>query len=299
MARQGTLTIPGLTVPLDDPDNGWVTTQLDLGYPDVREDTETRVQQHGVADYTRFFGSRVVTLNVTLVDDTNGPMTVDELLVMFAPFMSASARPVLAYALENRSGPEVWRQLTLRASALSAPLVNPRRTDVQLSWVAPDPRAYSVELETVSLWTYDPTHVNGRHYALVPPRTYPAVSGPTQEQLMNEGAVSTYPAVRFYGPMTGAVLNYTAPIDDLGNYVEGQIAFQSSFVIAAGDFIDVDTGNRTVLLNGQSSRFSSLDFTNTTWAALMPGRTYTATLLASATTDNSQCLITWRDAYLF
>ena len=299
MARQGTLTLSnGYTLPLDNPHSGWHTTKLDLGYPEVREDAEVQADQHGETDYTHLFGKRVVTIEMTLSDDTRQAMTVDELLMMLAPFLDPGQRPVLTYSLGNRDGPETFRTLTLRAQQLTAPLVAVNRTDIQLSFVAPDPRAYSAEAESISLWASDPAQDTGRTYDLVPERSYPAIAGPQSGVITNNGALVTWLRIRFYGPVTEPIFTYAAPLDELGNQSYGCIAFVPTFTIPAGQFVDVDTRHHTVLLGGTSSRFSSLDFTKTLWTPLAPMLTYRAHFSGTGTSDQSQCLVMWNDAYL-
>jgi hypothetical protein len=299
MARQGTLTLPnsGYTVALDDPANGWLTTQLDLGFPEVREDDEVNADRHGLTDYTRLLGKRTVSIQMTLSDDSVQPMTIDELLVQLTPFLDPGQRPVLTYALDNRNGDETFRTMVLRADQFSAPLAAKNRTEVQLQFIAADPRAYSLEPQEVSLWAVDPGHSTGRTYPLTFDRVYPSSPGPQVGSGVNEGALSTWLTIRFYGPVTGAVLQWVAPYD-LGSLSVGCVAFQSSYTIPAGEWIDVDTMERTVLLNGEGNRFGNLDFTQTSWVGMAPQIEYAFGLTGTGTSDATQCLIQWNDAYL-
>ena len=52
-------------------DNGYIVTEYDLGFPDVREVTYDRPLNDGTFDLTRYVGSRLVSLTIVLNGDSN------------------------------------------------------------------------------------------------------------------------------------------------------------------------------------------------------------------------------------
>ena len=132
--RRAWLTLGALTMPLEDKDAGYYCTELNLGYPEVRDVVNNRPDQHGVDDRTAYFGSRIVSANITAQQ-----APVDAVAASFAPFMVPGVRPVLHYVLDRPGTPE--RAFTVRASGYSWPVTGSRRRDIQLQWVAADPVA--------------------------------------------------------------------------------------------------------------------------------------------------------------
>jgi hypothetical protein len=79
------------------------------------------------------------------------------------------------------------------------------------------------------------------------------------------------------------------------------LAFASSFVIANGHYVDIDTANRTVLYDGDpaKSRLSSLDWTQSSWQWLPPlPVSATLTLTGTATGGSTAVQAFWQDGYL-
>jgi hypothetical protein len=307
--RQATLTLPDprgatwpplVTLPLDDVPRGYATTQLNLGFPGVREDMNLRPDTWGAADLTRLFGARVVSANVTLVP--GGSMKMDDLLGLFAPFLDPSARPVLTYQLDTAV--PVQRQLTLRVGDFSAPLVWPSRLDVLLTWTAADPIARAVDAQSATVWANDPASGTGRRYPLTFPRTYSTEEGggPESALALNAGTWPAWPTIRIWGPCTTPRYSYRN--DRLSAW--GGVWFVSGFRIDAGHYVDVDTQDKTVILDTTTpqaqSVYGSLDFPNTRMIPLQPGvdagGAYQLSLAATQTSPATQATMTWRDAYL-
>ena len=83
--RTAWLTLGALTLPLEDESRGYYCTQLDLGYPEVRDVTTNRPDQNGIDDRTQYFGSRLVSANILAQEPP-----VDDVAAVFAPFMVPS-----------------------------------------------------------------------------------------------------------------------------------------------------------------------------------------------------------------
>ena len=288
--RQAGLLLNGAVVMLDDLDGGWLCTELDLGYPDVRDVTDPNPNAHGIIDRTQFFGGRTITAKIS--GAPGGTMDLDRIADQFAPYLDPSARPELHF---TTIGNAVERIFTLRASAWSAPMDPPSRRDLQATWIAADPIARSAAQQLATAWTGVPG--TGRTYPLSFNRVYPAGSGaPINAVLTSNGEVPFRPTLRIYGPITGPTVSFYTQ--------SGQaffVVFLASARIDAGNFVLVDTANHTAYLNGLSSQpwLGQLDWTQMAWPVLpvAPDST-TMSISGQSTTGISQVQATWRDRYL-
>src|SRR5215831_18145121 len=131
-ARTAWLTLDTRTVYLEDLTKGYFCTELDLGYPEVREVMSNKPDAAGADDRTNLFGARVVSANITAAASAGA--VIDDVADSFAPYMDPAARPVLHYVLDRPGTPE--RTLTLRAAAWSWPIAGPYDRDIHLQWVA-------------------------------------------------------------------------------------------------------------------------------------------------------------------
>jgi hypothetical protein len=134
-ATRAWLVLGALTMALEDEAGGWFMTELDLGYPEVRDVMGKRPDADGVYDRTQFMGARAVSASVTAVAWAGA--RIDDIASRFAPFMAPAARPVLHYVLDRPGAPE--RVLTLRAANYGFVIDNPDSREIHLQWIAADP----------------------------------------------------------------------------------------------------------------------------------------------------------------
>jgi hypothetical protein len=267
--RQAWLTLGSLSVPLQDESAGYFCTTLDLGYPSPREVTTNRPDQDGVTDRTKYLGSRLVSANITALRGAGA--RIDLVATIFAPFMLPSARPVLHYVLDRPGLPE--RTLTLRAAQFTYPISGPWQRDIHLQWVAADPIARDPVLKTAAAITLSPGSI------------------------LTAGDVPIRPLFRITGPLTAAAILLT-----LSNppYTSWLLAFQSSFTIAAGHFIEIDTDARTVFLDGDSAkpRLASIDWTVSSWQWIEPSAPTQMSLTGTGDSGTTRVDAFWQDGYL-
>jgi hypothetical protein len=266
---------------------------LDLGSPEVREVVTNRPDHHGVDDRTRYFGSRAISAQVVaLAPDAR----IDEIASAFHPFMRPEVRPELHYVLDREDNPE--RMLTLRAAGYAWPIAGAYKREIHLQWIAADPIAWDPADHSSASWAGS-TLGAGRVYDLTFPRSYPTGTTPAiNGQLRTDGDVAVRPHLRFFGPIAGPEVAFTA---------SGQLmqrwAFKNSTTIDAGHFIDVDMDARTAYWDGDPGRsaMNEVDWTRpSTWIICVPGSTYSFALTADGggTNQVSQVVATWRDGYL-
>ena len=259
--RRAWLTLGATTIPLEDDVAGYACTELDLGYPEVREVMDNRPDQDGVDDRTRLMGSRAVSADI----QTYGP-TPDEVATLFAPFMLPSLRPELHYVLDRPGAGE--RVLTVRAAAYSWPVSGSGSRKVQLAWVASDPIMRDPTVRSATAYAGSGT-ASGRRYPLVFPRVYPAGGMlPTTGVISSAGEVPIRPLLRIYGPITTPVVTMD-PDDTTATY---RVVFVDGFRIDGDRWVDVDTATKTATDDTGASVMSSIDWQATRGRRSLPRR---------------------------
>ena len=295
--RRAWLELGGTSIPLEDTDAGYACTELDLGYPEIRDQVTNRPDTHGVIDRTALAGSRAITANIKTMGG-GGTMTPDEISTLFAPVMLPALRPELHYVLDRPGAPE--RVVTVRAAGASWPISGSGAREIQLSWVASDPWMTDPAIRSATAYAGTGGVASGRQYPLVFPRIYPAGGGsPTTGVIQSDGDVPVRPLVRIYGPITDPVVDFQVsdPGDPGGSLA--LLAFVAGVRIDPGNWIDVDTAQRIVTDHTGASAMSDLDWQDTRWPVLpvAPAITY-MTLHGSSTTPITQAVATWMDGFL-
>lgn len=293
--RTAWLTLAGQTLLLEDPAKGYFCTELNLGYPEVRDVVNNRPDQDGVDDRTQYFGARAVTANISALAGAGA--RIDDVADSFAPFMLPAARPVLHYVLDRPGTAE--RVLTLRAAGYSWPIAGDQEREIQLAWVAADPIVRDPTVRTVTAWS-GATITPGRNYNLTFNRTYPpGGGGPVNGFLSTPGDVPIRPLLRIYGPISGPRVNFG--IWDGATSSQALVWFLASYVVAAGHWVDVDTVRKTAYADGDvtQSVITSLDWSNTTWPVVPPTPgSSTLRLTGTNTTGVTQVQAIFQDGYL-
>lgn len=259
-------------------------TGLEIPFPEVRAAVEAKTDTDGVNDTTQHFGSRAVSVSLRLLD--NSSATLDEL----ASYMHPRSRPYLCASDDAWTGERRLRlRIAQNAAGVQIPLY-PYARDVQAQWVAPD-GAWESTAEVEFVATADFGGLEGRTYDLIPPRTYPATTSAGAVHHVNPGTW-VHQKVRLYGPATGP--RYTN--EDTGE----TLTFTSGLVIAAGDYIEIDTAARTVfyLSNSDATRLNFLDYAVSTWWQLAPGANHVRYHPVSGVGAGSVAVVTYRPTWL-
>jgi len=293
--RRAWLVLGSRTLELEDRDAGYSTDELNLGYPEIRENMTNRPDADGVDDRTTLWGSRAVSASIRAY----GPgMAVDEIVGLFAPFMRADVRPELHYVLDRPGAPE--RMCVVRAAGYGWPITGGRMRDVNLSWVAADPIMRDPVEQTASSRSGSDT-TPGRYYNLTFNRIYPPGGGsPTTGEIVTPGDVPARPLFRIFGPITDPVVDLQVmdPDEPLETF---SLAFVTGTRIDAGHWLDVDADRRSVLRDSDPtlSAMSAVDWAASTWPVLPPAPAVTyMTLTGSSTSGVTQVAAIWRDGYL-
>jgi hypothetical protein len=280
---------------LEDDAAGYYCTELDLGWPEVRDAVSNRPDRDGTDDRTSLMGSRAITANITAL---GAGMTVDEVATLFAPYMTPAARPELHYILDRPGAPE--RFTVVRESGYTGPISGVRSREIHLGWVAPDPVMHDPAFHKVSAHS-GASVTGGRAYPLTFDRSYTAGGGSaTTGVIEGAGDLPIRPTLEIYGPITDPVVSLevsdpAAPGPD----PVFQIIFEPGFRIDPGRWVSVDTDARTAHDDLGASIMGDLDWAATSWPLLpiAPALTY-LTLAGTSTTGVSQVQALWSDGYL-
>ena len=268
-----------------DRDDLWVT-ELDVSFPEVREDADNRTEDDGADDRTVYHGSAAVSMTVRLQGGTDASV-----LDSIRKFMHPRHRPFLYVADDEWP---VERRLRLRANQGSSPFqmpMYPIARDTQIQWVAPDGTWESAD-EVSQTINADSASNAGRVYALTPPRTYPGTSAVGALIVVNPGGSWSHQKVRMYGPCRGP--RYT-------NDLTGEtISFTEDLILALGEYVEVDTAARTALLasDADASRLQYLDYETSSWWRLSPGVNAVRYHPISGVDPGCQAVVTFRPAWL-
>lgn len=274
-------------------------TGFDLGFPEIRATTVPLPGASGTFDETKWHGSRVISMDLVVLQNGFGGIpaasgwdssvnweSADYWLTRLGGWM----RPERRYRLYFTKKGTDPRWADVRPAAMSAPvgLDDGGGFKVQLQWVNPSGRFYSFND------TFDPdnadapqgatrdgrnrkdvlvfgTPLPGRSYPETAPyvRNYPTPPRGTDSVLYRGTAA------------TGFIARLHALNDDLENprltlyapngEVTGSIGL--TYTVSEGDFVEVDTENREVLLNGVAgNRLNQYMAAPTKWPTLVPGR---------------------------
>jgi hypothetical protein len=294
-ARSAWLVLGSLVVPLENYAAGWFCESLDLGYPAVREVVSDKPSQDGVDDRTALMGGRVVSASVHTVAGAGA--RIDAVASAFAPFMVPSARPVLHYVLDRPGAPE--RTMVLRPSGYAWPIVGGQERQIQMQWLAADPAAIDPNLQTAISWS-GASASPGRLYDLTFNRAYPAGGGSRSSAVVKSyGDLPVRPKYRIYGPITQPVV-----LTAQDGTSSGVVYFLASFNVNAGHFVEVDSWNKTAVMDGDPAQsvVSSVDWQNSKWTPIQPMPPSTTgamiSLNGSSTSGATQVQTIWNDRYL-
>ena len=281
------LSVAGRVLDLMDAGQGFRVASLDLGYPAVRADVTDAPVRPGTIDTTSLFGARAVTIAGTILASASGSRSAS--LALLAPFMDPAARPVLTYQTEDDVEA---RSLVLRADTVTAPFDSPTVTTWTASWVAPGGLAQGI-VEHSAVCGPSFLITAGRPYDLTFDRHYPASLPASSVSVVPDGDYPTPPVFTINGPATGAQITVT---DADGS--SATITLQSSYTVAAGHYVVIDCGARTIVDDQGANVYGDALESFATWPTLTPGEVNVISFFATGTAGATSLEITWYDRWL-
>jgi hypothetical protein len=139
--------------------------------------------------------------------------------------------------------------------------------------------------------TADVGPTTGRTYPRTYPWSYPVTTSSGATILSNAGSTPSHFVARLYGPCSGPSL--------INGATGEEITFTSGLALAAGEYVEVDTRDRTAYLLSQTSasRLTLVDFEATSWWRIEPGEN-PIRYVAAVAQAGAAAVITYRPAWL-
>jgi hypothetical protein len=274
------------TLILDASSSPFIIESYDPGFPAPRAVVDAFPDQYGTIDQTALWGPRLITLGLRV----KGTRAVRQ-AAMFTlrQFWQPGLRPALVW---DGDAMPILRAVG-RGQALTGAIAGGAPYKIQAQFAVPNGTWESYALNTLTFPPSGGSVAGGRSYDLTFDRTYPALSAPLGTNVVTvNGTVLSDFVVQLYGPVAGCGV-----FQNLTTGLQMTLTANGGLAIAAGDYLQIDTRNRTILLNGSASHYDLVDWTSSQWWTLQPGPN---TLRWNPTTPTgaSSATIVWRDQYL-
>jgi hypothetical protein len=297
-----TLTGPeGTSVVFNNGSSGLIIEEV-TGFdsPPVRTNVEALPEADGGAFGNQYYGPRSWTISGRIVG-----LTAEQRNLAVASLQRASR--ALRGNLRLRSAPTGFPELEVTGRVEGFRITGGFVKSFLIQGISADPRIYSSTVYTLEVDGEAST--SGATFPWVFPADFGGTSGATAEtEITNAGNMETHALYRVWGPATAFQITNATPrytIDE----VTGATTFEpdASFYVdavtlLAGEYVDVDTRNRTVTRNDGSSLYDRVRFPGSVWPLLPPG-TNTIQLWGSGTdpgtilAPGTRLEVLWRDAW--
>lgn len=270
----------GTTIELNDNASGLYLEEISgFDSPSIRTNVEDLPESDGAVAGDFFFGQRPVTLRGRIHGTT------------------ASARNAAMVNLQ-RALRGLRDDVTVKSqsSGLPAMQVSARIVDLkfgggyvktfQVSMICADPLIYS-QTENAETATGAAT-VPGAAFPWAFPVDFGGGIGATLiVSATNAGNFDAPCVIRVWGPITDPQVTNDSVDESI--YVD-------NLVLVAGEYIDIDTGARTVVKSDGVSYYDRVRFPGSDWFRLQPGAN-TIQLWGSGSSGGTEIDVTWRDAW--
>lgn len=248
--------------------DGFVVTEFEIGWPEVREVMTPRSLSDGSVDTTAYLGKRPVTVSLRY-DQTK--LATQNLIDLVTPYLSPRYRPQLVWTVQQTDpgcpGPaaSVETVRSLRVRGVDGPLVvnAPKYLSMVLQWVAQDPYTTGLE-QSCAVALITGAEEFGRTYDLSFDRQYP---------------YSPQYGVTSFTPLGNAPMDWTgtitAEVTSPEILINNTTITFGTTVLLPGQTINIDTQERTILRNNDpnDSLYGYTNFQDWTWdeIRLTPG----------------------------
>ena len=221
----------------------------------MREARENKAAQHGQNDWQSFLAERLITFEGKIMGKSASNLETarQALLDAYIPdgvyrwlkFTPSGAVAKQAYCkIYSRKISEQYKDISYFRNFL-------------INLIAIDPHIYSQEELTKTV--YIPSTEGGRVFPKTYPKTYGTVQVGGKIVCTNSGNHSVLPIIKMYGPLSSPKIR---------NNNDGQKEILVNLVVADGDYLEIDFEEKTIMLNGTTSRYNYLDSDSEWWKIL-------------------------------
>jgi hypothetical protein len=255
-----------------------------IGVTPPRQVVRPRPSAHGFINDTRNTEGRLIVLEGRLLGEQSATDMFSEFYAVAGAMLETLdyGEALLKWTIDG--GPSMQAMVKLHGELEPPVEVGPNILAYQAQLLAQDPRAYD---QSESSSTGDP--LSSAPGGLTFPRTMPIrfnVSDSGTAAVENLGNRPTPPVLRVYGQAVNPQILLVG--------TTSRIALTGT--ISAGDYLEVDVQNRTLLMNGTTPALNFLDAANTTWFELPKG-TSSVQMLAGTFDTSARVAVLYRAAY--
>lgn len=259
-----------------------ITGLYGIGPP--RTSHRDRPTAHGGINETRFESGKIIALTGAVLSTISQADAYNEWRLVTAPMVQTLDVGPALLKWSEPSGLSLQRLVTLE-SDVDPPLQESAALLVyQAQFYAEDPRAYSQTLTTAT-GAVLAVAGGGMTVPVKMPFRFTASGGGTVA-FVNAGNRPTPPVFRIFGGVTNPTIVC----------LDTQVRITLNGTVAAGDFLELNAADRTITLNGLTSRVNFYDPANSAWAD-MPAGTSNFQLVAGAFDGSARLDVLGRSAY--
>lgn len=251
----------GAAVTLHETDKRAATKALGFyGVSAPRDSKRVRPQAHGSINETRWGDGRTMSIEMEIISNVGVADAYNEFRAVVAPMQQTLDVGPALMKWQEPSGLALQRLVKLD-SEVDPPLQEAAAIlNFPVQFHAEDPRAYS-QTKTTATGSALSTLGGGMTMPVVFPFTFTS-SGGGAVSFTNAGNRPTPPVYRIYGQCVNPqVVLLTTP----------QTRIVINGTVAAGDYLELNVQQRTIMLNGTTSRLNFYDAANSQWAELPGG----------------------------
>jgi hypothetical protein len=256
--------------------------------PSLRVQDDNRGYFDGMFTGRDFLNSRVITMQLQVMSDQSNSMFTYLNQLKAAIVSQTSGVSPLQFKIPTRDFVQKVQARVRRRAITIDPNYSYGKAIVHVEFFCPDPRIYADTGQQVQLGTstgfgrtYNRNYTSGGGFS------YTVSTGvlSNYQTVYNYGNTTTYPTITIVGGCTNPSIT---------DQTTGQV-LSFNTTLTASDVLTIDTDTRQVLLNGLSAR--NLMSNSSSWFSFPSGGT-TVSFIATASTIDTTCVVSWADAYL-
>ena len=233
-----------------------ITKVSGLDDPALRDSRQDRAAMDGQIDYAHLLAERLITLRGKIIAASESDLVTKRQNLENA-FIKDGSYHWLTYQLSGQVAKQVYCKVF--SKSITETYLEKYIRPFLVNLIAVDPRIYSQTEYTDTV--YIPSAVGGRVYAKVYPKTYGTIQVGGKVTIANDGNYSVLPVVKMYGPLSSPKIR---------NNNDGQKEVLINLVVIDGDYLELDFEEKTIMLNGTTSRYNYLASGSDQWWKLKP-----------------------------
>ena len=227
---------------VDDLGNRWIVTDID-GWWDLPPMDMGEVDRAYSEDGSYYepgrFSSRAIRLTGKIIPPTNKTNSANLARQEFNKRLMLVRKTGLLQVMESE---ELGGGKQSEVVVVARPLMQADRLngviDFDVQFRAPDPRKYSVMLNTVEAFLLGTGTGTGRTYGLIYNRTYSGAQSQNTALVDNRGDYNTYGVIRLHGPVDDPGAHHL----DSGRYIKFP-----GVRLGVGQYLDIDLREKTII----------------------------------------------------